>query len=130
MIDCLILGDSIAVGVGQHRPDCAVEAHIGITSADYLNQFSGAQSDVVVVSLGSNDRGPETYDKLTALRAGIKARQVWWVLPGARRRPAQRAAVRAVAREHGDGVVDIPELSTDGVHPTPAGYRRLGEQIR
>jgi len=32
MIECLILGDSIAVGIGQMRPECVVQAKSGINS--------------------------------------------------------------------------------------------------
>jgi len=37
MIECLILGDSIAVGIGQMRPECVVQAKSGINSEDYAN---------------------------------------------------------------------------------------------
>ena len=34
--NCVIMGDSIAVGVGMYRPDCATVARSGITSARYI----------------------------------------------------------------------------------------------
>ena len=39
MIECLVLGDSIATGVGGARPECVTSARVGITSATYVNDL-------------------------------------------------------------------------------------------
>lgn len=41
MLECLILGDSIAVGTHQARPECAVYARGGINSRDFVNRYIG-----------------------------------------------------------------------------------------
>ena len=41
---CLIIGDSLAVGVGEFRPECDTVAKVGITSQTYLaTRFRGAR---------------------------------------------------------------------------------------
>lgn len=58
MLDCLILGDSIAVGVGQARPACTTSARVGITSGAFLQALYPAapkSASDVVISLGVND---------------------------------------------------------------------------
>jgi hypothetical protein len=84
MIECLILGDSIAVGIQQHRIECASYAHVGWTSEKwnrtYLNKDLSAQ--VVVISLGSNDWSEKvTKYELMRLREKVRADLVFWILP-------------------------------------------------
>ena len=38
MLECLILGDSLAVGVGQVRSECVTRAKSGINSYNYVNR--------------------------------------------------------------------------------------------
>lgn len=118
MIDCLLLGDSIAVGVGRARPECAVQAEVGIGSAAFLRKHGGPhKADTVAISLGSNDavdiRGP-----LTALRRQVEARRVYWILP-AKSGPQERAVID-IARENGDAVLTF-KPGADGVHPATYG---------
>lgn len=126
MIPCLILGDSIAVGIAQHRPDCVAEARVGRASA--AQRVPGVRAGVVVISLGSNDGGARgaTVEHLRRLRRGTLAVQVIWIAPG---NPRAAAAVRQVAAEFGDAVLDM-RPGPDGVHPTPAGYRALAHAVR
>ncbi len=123
MIDCLILGDSIAVGVGQQRPDCQVEAQVGISSAAYLAIFNrNREADHVVISLGSNDRHVD-IGALLELRSTIKARRVYWILPATAN---GRFAVNVVAGAYGDRVFGF-EPGGDHVHPRD--YRELAERL-
>ena len=79
MIECLILGDSIAVGIGQHRPDCAVIAKVGITSQNWLKNYNNHPTfnkpyKVVTISLGSNDfKASHTAESLYDIRNKIKS---------------------------------------------------------
>jgi lysophospholipase L1-like esterase len=75
MLDCIILGDSIAVGLGQARPDCDVFAVSGITSDRYVQTLlTSRQARTVIISLGVNDgEGAATADNLLRLRAAITA---------------------------------------------------------
>lgn len=130
MIDCLILGDSIAVGVSKNRPECDVIAKSGITSPNFVKAHitKNLSADTVVISLGSNDAGVNTLQALTKLRKSIRAKSVYWILPA--RFTDARDAVEEVALKNGDTIVRIPDVSTDGIHPTSRGYKRLAEITR
>jgi hypothetical protein len=55
-VPCLALGDSLAIGVGQARPDCYVAAITGITLERYVRIFPGMRHvRTAIISLGVND---------------------------------------------------------------------------
>lgn len=124
MLECLILGDSIAVGVGMARPECMTVAEVGITSDDFAFTYRGPPGAMrVIVSLGSNDKR-DSSDALEYLRQHINGRVIW-ILPARR---YQQASVRKMAQRFGDKMVVIPSVRRDGVHP--ADYRRLADLTR
>jgi hypothetical protein len=133
MLECLIMGDSIAVGIAQQRPDCVVEAKVGINSMDYVNGlyffYAVTPAKTTVISLGSNDWDTsETYPVLVTLRDEIKG-SVLWILPA--RNDEARNVMLTIARERGDAVADTRAwpLSLDGIHPTAKGYRGLAKSF-
>jgi hypothetical protein len=133
MLECLIMGDSIAVGIAQQRPDCVVEAKVGINSMDYVNGlyffYAVTPAKTTVISLGSNDWDTsETYPVLVTLRDEIKG-PVLWILPA--RNDEARNVMLTIARERGDAVADTRAwpLSPDGVHPSAKGYRGLAQSF-
>ncbi len=131
MLECLILGDSIAVGTHQARPKCAVYARSGINSRDFVNRYIGKDlvAGTVVISLGSNDhKGIKTKNELLDLRSQIVAKKVYWILPAIK--PEIQEIVEEVADKHGDWIIKIPYLSKDGIHPTVKGYKKIGEIIK
>ena len=84
MIDCLIAGDSIAVGTHQFRPECVVYAKGGINSSQWNRQNANKKlnAETVIISLGSNDHtGVRTLWELQQLRARVEAARVFWILP-------------------------------------------------
>ncbi len=124
MLDCLILGDSIAVGVGEARPECMTVAEVGITSEEFAYSYRGAPDAMrVIVSLSSNDKG-DSSEALWHLRQSIHGRVIW-ILPARR---FQQGAVRKLAAQFGDKTVTIPTVRRDGVHPSD--YRRLADLTR
>jgi hypothetical protein len=132
MIDCLILGDSIAVGTHQFRTDCALQARVGITSkswnSTYLDRMPRTKS--VIISLGSNDHaGTQTKAQLQRIRekAGTDV-QVFWIMPAVN--AEAQAAIRLLAQEYSDTVLPIARLRPDGVHPTTVGYQQLAEKTK
>jgi lysophospholipase L1-like esterase len=131
MIECLILGDSIAVGTQMARPECAVYAKTGWNSMqwnrDYLKNDLSAKT--VVISLGSNDhRGIRTKAELHRIREKVGIARVFWILPAIK--PEIQAMVKDVSKEYGDTVLPITGLSKDGVHPTTTGYKQLAEKTK
>ena len=131
MVDCLILGDSIAVGTQQFKQECRAIARGGINSWQFNRANPGQfASNTVVISLGSNDHpGVRTRKELEDLRKRISSSsKVYWILPAIK--PDIQDIVRDIAQQYGDTVLTIPNLSKDGVHPSWAGYRQLGEMIK
>ena len=132
MLECLIVGDSIAVGTAAARPECVAYAKGGINSYQWLNKNIDKMpliAKTVIISLGSNDhKYVKTESELQAIRELTKADRVYWILPAIK--PDIQEIVRKVAAQHGDTVLPITRLQKDGVHPSWAGYKELGEQTR
>lgn len=124
--DCAYVGDSIAVGLQQLDRECAVYAKVG-ASTDYITKhYLNAQgATYTVVSMGSNfPQNPKNAANARKLRRGIQSDLVIWILPYNR---TAAEAIRLVAREFGDAVVDLHGIpSKDHVHPN---YRRAMQHI-
>ena len=137
MIDCLILGDSIAVGTHKARPECVAYARGGWNSwqwnKDYLFKAAGQPAKTVIISLGANDhKGVKTEFELRKMREAVKGDRVFWIDPGQDRKPVPHDAIVRIAREYGDTVLSRPKehMSADGVHPTGRGYKELAEKAK
>jgi len=137
MLDCLIMGDSLAVGVGQIRKECITYAKSGINSYDYVNRHvlhtngSDKQAKTVIISLGSNDTNKiNTFEELDTLRQMVRADRVYWILPAIKE--DKRKAVWAVANKYHDHVIEARnhDLSPDRVHPTHKGYTSIANQTQ
>lgn len=130
MLECLIVGDSIAVGIKMHRPECASYAQVGITSTKWNIRYSRSfDAKVAIISLGSNDHSAKlTMRELLEVRRKIKADRVYWIIPAIK--PEMQQVVREIARMHNDARILIPYLSKDKVHPTPTGYKELARQTK
>ena len=127
MLECLILGDSIAKGVSQIRTECVAYVQSGANSKDwndaYVKKIKPART--TIISLGSNDyKNLNTEIELVALRSYVNSDQVFWIVPAIK--PEKQEIVKKIARHYGDTFIIIPELSPDKVHPTYKGYRQLG----
>jgi lysophospholipase L1-like esterase len=135
MIDCLIIGDSIAVGTKQFRPDCVAVAKGGINSWQWRRQYLEGDkgnlplAETLIISLGSNDhKGVKTREEISAIRSKVLAKRVYWILPAIK--PEIQDIVREVALGFGDTVLPITRLQPDGIHPSWAGYKELGEKAK
>ena len=137
MLECLIIGDSIAVGTAMARKECVSYARGGWNSwqwnKDYLAQASAQPAQTLIISLGANDhKGVKTEQELRKMRSAIKADRVFWISPGMERKPIPQTAIETIAKEYGDTILPRPEkhMSSDGIHPTGRGYKLLGEQTK
>jgi len=129
MLECLILGDSIATGIAQHRPQCATYARVGINSHAWVNQniTKPLTAKTVVISLGSNDHaGVKTHRELHTLRELTVADRVYWILPA--NKPEIQELIKQLAQQYGDIILPFTP-SRDKVHPTVEGYRELAKAI-
>jgi lysophospholipase L1-like esterase len=131
MIECMILGDSIARGTSDIRTECVAYAKSGINSSDWNRQYSHRDltAKSVIISLGSNDwHSINTMHNLKELRQQVQADRVFWILPAIK--PDRQAMIRKIAEVFGDTVIEIPKLSKDGVHPTYQGYKKIAEMTK
>ncbi len=132
MIDCLILGDSIAVGTHQVRTECVAYAKGGWNThqwnRDYLKNNLTAKT--VIISLGSNDhKGVRTKAELQRIREKVGTNsRVFWILPAIK--PDIQEIIKQLATDYGDSVLPITRLQKDGVHPSWAGYKELAEKTK
>jgi lysophospholipase L1-like esterase len=132
MLECLIVGDSIAVGISQVRTECVSYSKVGINSHQWLNQYVSKTplvAKTVIISLGSNDHTyVKTRKELETLRELTKADRVYWILPAIK--PDIQEDVYAVAAYHSDVVLPITRLQTDKIHPSWVGYKQLAEKTK
>lgn len=137
MVDCMIIGDSIAVGVASARPECISYSRGGWNSwqwnKDYLAHAVSQNAKTLIISLGANDhKGIKTEQELRKMRSSVKADRVFWISPGMERKPVPQEAIEKIAKEYGDVVLSRPmnHMSADGVHPTGKGYKELAEKTK
>lgn len=134
MIECLILGDSIAVGTQLYAPTCNKVAKGGINSWQFNRAY--VKEDMVaktaIISLGSNDHvHVKTEQELLTLRGRVRAERVFWILPAGNLKASNvpiekiQSIVCSIAGRYNDGVVEIKGLSPDRIHPTTAGYKQI-----
>lgn len=136
---CLLLGDSIAVGLYHHVAPCESLSKSGWNTyqwnRDYLKHDLSAET--VIISLGSNDhKYIKTQEELEKLRDKIQAKRVFWVLPkgnlpagGLPIIEVQRI-ISVIAALHGDTVITITHAQPDGIHPSWAGYKQIAKEVR
>ena len=120
-------------------PQCAAYAKGGWNTwqwnRDYLK--NDLTANVVIISLGSNDhKHIKTEEELTKLRAKVKAKRVYWVLPAGNLKASEvniqwiQALVRDIAYKNGDVVLPINGLQKDGIHPSWSGYRDIAAKAK
>lgn len=139
MLECLIIGDSIAQGIANVRTECVDYAHGGWNSWQINRRYNTTQLDAntVIISLGTNDhKYIDTYEQLSRLRSRIHAKTVIWIKPAAVNPRSGtdirvvQASVESIASAHGDAILTIPRPMADRYHPTGRGYRQLANQTR
>ena len=124
-MDCIAVGDSIAVGIGQAM-HCSINAKVGASSSFIAKHTSSASTKVVVISAGSNDPHNPNLDKnLEHIRNRVNGSTVIWILPYNR---TAANAVRSVANKYNDSYIDLATQKTrDGVHPS--SYKSVANKI-
>lgn len=137
MIDCMIIGDSIAVGTSYARPECVRYAKGGWNSwqwnKDYLDAAKSKAAKTLIISLGANDhKGVKTEQELRKMRSSVTATKVFWISLGKDRKQEQMAVIEKIAAEYGDTIIPRPEahMSADKIHPTGKGYKIIGDATK
>ena len=138
MLECLVIGDSIAVGTQMFAKECQLQGKGGINTWQFNKMYPGSfYAETVIISLGSNDHQyVKTYDQLFEMRQRIGAKNVFWVLPAGNLKasnvPIERIQgfIREIAYANGDTVLPIRGLQPDGIHPSWSGYKDIVERTR
>lgn len=136
MLDCLILGDSIAVGIANERKECKSISVGGLNTWQWNRRFLDLDltASSVIISLGTNDhKGVRTRQELEATRNRVSADRVYWILPPCNSKfckPEINSIVESIAKNRGDFVIKTERLQADAIHPSWAGYKELAEKTR
>lgn len=139
MIDCIVLGDSIAVGTHLQRYECVSYSKGGINTWQWNKQFgkNDLTAKTVIISLGSNDhKHVKTYDELKKIRDKVKASKVFWILPHGNLKASGvdieiiQHLIKEIAVQYNDIVLPINNISKDNIHPTGAGYRDIANRTK
>jgi lysophospholipase L1-like esterase len=140
MLECLILGDSIAVGIAQHKKECVSITRVGITSHKWYSEFIenptyNKKYRVVVISLSTNDfknMSPHSTEEfLYNIRKRANAQLVIWILPNPILKPNQHKVIKELAKEFGDKTLEtLNHVGYDSIHPTVEGYKELAKNIK
>jgi lysophospholipase L1-like esterase len=130
MLECLIVGDSIGVGIANVRKECVSYVKGGINSKQWLDknvQNTPLIARHVIISLGSNDhQNIKTESELRTIRKLTSADRVYWIMPS-NKFPVQREAIWKIANEYHDTVLKTERMQADNVHPSWAGYKELSK---
>jgi lysophospholipase L1-like esterase len=136
MIDCLIVGDSIAVGVAHERPECVAYVKGGINTHQWnvKHRHDDLTANTVIISLGTNDYPQlRTKVELNFMRGKVKASKVYWILPPCNDKfckPDVNEWVKEIAKEYNDVIISTKRLQKDAIHPSWAGYKELANQTK
>jgi hypothetical protein len=139
MLECLIIGDSIAVGTHQVRQECALVGKGGINTWQFNKYYSHKirPAETVIISLGSNDHiGVNSFRELLSMREQVVGKRVFWILPAGNLKASNvdiksiQDMIEIIARNFGDTILPIPRLQSDKIHPSWAGYKELAEKTK
>jgi lysophospholipase L1-like esterase len=137
MLECLILGDSIAVGTKMFAPkECVSYAKGGYNSWQWNKKWGNHPLDarVVVISLGTNDhKYVKTEHELRKLREAILISNVIWIMPPCNEKfckPNVNAIIKEIAHEYGDMIIGTERVQSDGIHPSWNGYKEIVKKAK
>jgi lysophospholipase L1-like esterase len=139
MLDCLILGDSIAIGTANVRQECVSYSHGGWNTWQWNKKYidkdkANLQAKTVIISLGTNDHsGVNTFQELMKMRRNLDAGRVYWIMPPCNEKfckPHVNEVVEIIAKNFGDTIIETKRLQADSIHPSWAGYKEIAEKTK
>lgn len=136
MIDCIVLGDSIAVGTHLQRHECVSYSKGGINTWQWNKTYNSQDlsAGTVIISLGTNDhKGVKTERELLEMRARVKAGRVFWIMPPCNDKFCKQNIndiVKKIAEANGDIIIGTSRVQSDGIHPSWAGYQELAKKTK
>jgi len=136
MLECLIIGDSIAVGTHLQRYECVSYSKGGINTWQWNKAYGNKDltAGTVIISLGTNDhKGVKTERELLEMRAKVKASKVFWIMPPCNDKfckPNVNEIVKKIAEANGDAIIGTNRVQADAIHPSWAGYKELANKTK
>ncbi len=132
MLECLIIGDSIAVGTKIASPkECVSYSKGGYNTWQWNKKWGKTplEAKKVIISLGTNDhKGVNTYKELSKVRYRIRSQTVVWIMPPCNKKfckPGVNRIVKAIALDNNDYIITTNYLQPDQIHPSWRGYKQL-----
>lgn len=136
---CIIVGDSIALGLGLATDKCKTLTRSGITSKRWFELFQhnpfyrDTLYKTAIISLSVNDlTTTDTAEYLYNTRKWLRGDKVFWILPSQTLKPTQYDIIINTAKEFQDTVVNITDFTSrgDGIHPASLHhYKEIVEYI-
>jgi lysophospholipase L1-like esterase len=136
MLECLIIGDSIAVGTHMFMKECSSYSIGGYNTWQWNKKFSDKklESNNVIISLGTNDhKGVKTRYELEKIRSKIKSSNVFWIMPPCNDgfcKEDINKIVQEIASKNGDIIVGTNKVQKDNIHPSWRGYQEISEKFK
>lgn len=139
MLECLILGDSIAVGTHQFYQECKLVGKGGINTWQFNRLYPNIDFNarIVIISLATNDhKYIKTEKELVSIRNRIVGERVFWILPAGNLLGSEvpieaiQRIVLDLADRYGDTVLPIQGLQKDGIHPSWSGYKQIVGEVK
>ena len=141
MLECVVMGDSIAVGTAATKElhSCYSYAKGGINTWQWNQIYPSItkSSDKVIISLGTNDhRGVNTRKELEKVRQKVEANKVYWILPYGNLEASKvsiaeiQNIVKDIAAQYKDTVIAIEDIQVDKIHPSWSGYKKIVDQVK
>lgn len=139
MLECIILGDSIAVGTQMFYKECQIIGKGGINTWQWNNMYSVNEltADTVIISLGTNDHiGVNTAKELKTMRERVQAKRVFWILPAGNLKASNvsiesiQNIVKTIASQYNDIIIEIKSLQPDKIHPSWNGYKKIVKEVK
>ena len=124
MLECLIIGDSIAVGTKMFAPkECVSYSKGGYNTWQWNKKWGKSPLDakIVVISLGTNDhKYVRTEAELRKMRKRVNSNRVIWIMPPCNKKfckPDINAIIKEIAwrtlPNDPTGVCSATRLATD-----------------
>jgi lysophospholipase L1-like esterase len=136
MLECLIIGDSIAVGTAQVRTECVSYSTGGYNTWQWNKKYAdkNLSANSVIISLGTNDhKGVNTFRELMKMRQRVDAKHVYWIMPPCNDKFCKQdinEIVEIIARNFHDTIIGTKRVQKDAIHPSWAGYKELANQTK
>jgi hypothetical protein len=137
MLDCLIIGDELAIGVAMNKPHCAVAAKPYINSQTWVETSLDlvVSSKTTIISLMTHDDPSiNSKENLIDIRSRVTSGKVFWIMPLEVPGPNfMKQIIVDLAKINNDAIIYISPTErkeVGDIHPTEEGYNNIAKRIK